>query len=326
MSIRKSCKRRAETAPIVSKIRRTQRRAVESSHGHPFRVNTANLPRRRFLHLAAGTAVLPSVSRVAWAQTYPLRPITLIVSYPAGGTIDTPARIIAERMQVSLGQSVIIENVSGASGTIGIGRAARAAGDGYTIATGGIATHVLNGALYPLQYDVVKDIEPISLTWPVLIVAKKSMPAKDLKGLIEWLKANPDKASAGDSGGGSPGRIFGIFFQKETGARFQILPYRGANLAMQDLVAGQIDLMIADPTNSIPQVRSGSIQAYAVAAKSRLAIAPDPDGRRGRIARVLRFNLDWAFCAQEHTKGRDRQAQRRRRRRLGRSLSTFPPR
>jgi tripartite-type tricarboxylate transporter receptor subunit TctC len=235
------------------------------------------LLRRQFLHLAAGAAVLPSVSRIAWSQTYPSRPITLIVSYPAGGAVDTPARIIAERMRLSLGQPVIIENVSGASGRIGAGRAARAAGDGYTLVTGGLTSHVLNGALYPLQYDVVKDFEPISLTmgWPALIVAKKSMPAKELKELIGWLKANPNRASAGDSGAGSPGRIFGSFFQRETGTQFQMLAYRGANLAMQDLMAGQIDLMIADPTNSMPQVRAGTIKAYAVTAKSRLAIAPD---------------------------------------------------
>ena len=235
------------------------------------------LPRRSFLHLAAGAAALPALSRIAWAQTYPSRPVTMIVPFPAGGPLDTIARILAEGMRGSLGQPIIIENVSGAGGTIGVGRVARAVGDGYTLCVGFVGTHVINGATYALQYDLLKDFEPISLiatnSW--LIVAKKDMPASDLKGLIAWLKANPDKASQGTVGPGSPHHIAGVFFQKQTGTRFQFVPYRGAAPVMQALVAGQIELMIDSPAIVLPQVRGGTIKAYAVAAKSRLPAAPD---------------------------------------------------
>ena len=161
--------------------------------------------RRQFLHLAAGAVALPAVSRNADAQSYPTRPITMIVPFPAGGGTDTVGRIVAERMRVSLGQPVVIENVTGANGTIGTGRVARAAPDGYTVVFGIWNTHVANGALYPLQYDVLKDFEPIALiaSYPYLIVANKTIPASDLKGLITWLKANPGKATAATVGVGS---------------------------------------------------------------------------------------------------------------------------
>ena len=158
--------------------------------------------RRQFLHLVAGAAALPALSRIAWPQTYPSRPITMIVPFPAGGPLDTIARIMAEGMRGWLGQPIIIENVSGAGGTLGVGRVARSAGDGYTLGAGFLGTHVINGAIYALQYDVLNDFEPVSRfagsSW--LIVAKNSMPATDLKGLIAWLKANPDKASQGTAG------------------------------------------------------------------------------------------------------------------------------
>jgi tripartite-type tricarboxylate transporter receptor subunit TctC len=235
------------------------------------------LPRRRFLHLAAGATALPAVARIAWAQAYPSRPIIMIVPFPPGGGADGIARIVAERMRVALGQPVIIENVGGANGSIGVGRAARSAGDGYTLVIGLWNTHVANGALYTLSYDVMKDFEPISLfaSNPHLIVAKKTMPADDLKGLIAWLKANPEKASQGHPGVGSPGHVSGVLFQNISGTRFQFVPYRGGGPAMQDLVAGQIDMMIEPPTASLPQVRAGTIKAYAVTANSRMAAAPD---------------------------------------------------
>ena len=235
------------------------------------------LPRRTFLHLAAGAAALPAVSRIARAQSYPSRPITIIVPFVPGGATDLIGRLLAERMRVSLGQPVIIENVSGATGSIGVGRVARAAPDGYTLSIGHWSTHVINGAIYPLQYDVLGDFEPISLISSNLhvIVARKTLPATNLKELIAWLKANPDKALAGTAGAGSPQHIGGAFFQNATETRFQFVPYRGGAPAMQDLVAGQIDFMIDDPTNALPQIRSGAIKAYAVAAKSRLAQAPD---------------------------------------------------
>ena len=235
------------------------------------------LPRRQFLHLAAGVAALPAVSQIARAQVYPTRPIMMIVPFPPGGGADGIARIVAERMRVALGQPVIIENVGGANGSIGVGRAARSAGDGYTLVIGLWNTHVANGALYTLSYDVMKDFEPISLfaSNPHLIVAKKTMPADDLKGLIAWLKANPEKASQGHPGVGSPGHVSGVLFQNISGTRFQFVPYRGGGPAMQDLVAGQIDMMIEPPTASLPQVRAGTIKAYAVTANSRMAAAPD---------------------------------------------------
>lgn len=158
------------------------------------------------------------------AQPYPARPITMVLGFAAGGPADTTARILAERMRVSLGQPVIIENVAGASGSIAGGRGARAAGDGYTVIFGNWATHVLNGAVYTLQYDLLKDFEPVSLlvAESMLITTRKGMPARDLRELISWLKANPGKASAGTGGGGSVAHVVGVFFQKETNTQFNL--------------------------------------------------------------------------------------------------------
>jgi tripartite-type tricarboxylate transporter receptor subunit TctC len=233
------------------------------------------LPRRHFLHLAAGTAALPAVSRIATAQTYPTRPITMVVPFAAGGVTDTIGRVMAERMKNSLGQPVIVEDVTGAGGAIAIGRVARAAPDGYTLGLGSNASHVAAGAIFPLQYDLLNDLEPVALlsTAASVVVAKKTMPASDLKSLIAWLKANPDKASVGV--GGSLSQATGVLFRNETGTRFQIVPYRGSAPAIQDLVAGQIDMAISDPAVSIPQVRAGIIKAYGVTTKTRLFSAPD---------------------------------------------------
>ena len=213
----------------------------------------------------------------ASAQVYPSRSITIVVPFAAGGPLDTLARIVAERMRASLGQPIVIENVTGAGGSIGTGRVARAAPDGYTLVIGIWTTHVVNGAIYPLQYDVLNDFEPIALLAnnPQLIVAKKSMPANDLKGLIAWLKANPNKASAGTAGVGSPQHILGVFFQNATDTRFQFVHYRGGGPATQDLVAGQIDIIVADQVTALPQIRGGNIRAYAVTNKDRLAAAPE---------------------------------------------------
>jgi tripartite-type tricarboxylate transporter receptor subunit TctC len=234
-------------------------------------------PRRQFLRLAVGVGALPAVSHIARAQAYPTRPITMVVPFAAGGNSDTIGRILAERMREPLGQPVIIENVAGAAGNIGSGRVARAAPDGYTLIFGNFATHVLNGAVYSLPYDLMTDFEPISLvtTDSLLIVTKKAMIATNLNELIAWLKANPDKASQATTGNGGVGHVAGLLFQKQTGTRLHFVPYRGVGPAMQDLVAGQIDLMIDPVGNSLNQVRARTIKVYAVTSESRLAAAPD---------------------------------------------------
>jgi tripartite-type tricarboxylate transporter receptor subunit TctC len=230
--------------------------------------------RRQFLHLATGAVALPAVSRMAIAQTYPTRPITMIVPAAAGGPTDVVGRLLAERMRVSLGQPIVIENVSGAEGSIGAGRAAHARSEGYTIDLGTQSTHVLNGAFYSLPYDVLNDFVPISplITTAYVLYARKTMPANDLNELIMWLKANPNKASAGFGSSGL--HLVTAFFQKETGTQFTLVPYRGATPAMQDLVAGQIDLSFSTP-DQLALMRAGSIKAYAETSDTRLALAPD---------------------------------------------------
>jgi len=235
------------------------------------------LPRRTFLRFAIAAAAVPALPHIVSAQAYPSRPITMVAPFAAGGPTDVIGRVIAEGMRASLGQPVIIENVTGAGGSIGVGRVVRAAPDGYTISIGQWGSHVTNGAIYALPYDLLSDLTPLAwiATGTPLIVSRNTLPAKDLDGLIAWLKTNPGKASQGTAGAGSPQHIAGIYFQKETSTRFQFVPYRGVAPAMQDLVAGQLDFMIDQATNSLPQVRSGKIRAYAVTSKTRLAAAPD---------------------------------------------------
>jgi tripartite-type tricarboxylate transporter receptor subunit TctC len=229
--------------------------------------------RKLSLGAAIAAALLGCAS--AGAQVYPSRPITMIVPFAAGGPTDRIGRIVAEGMRAALGQPIVIEDVTGASGTIGVGRAVRAAPDGYTLSMGMWATHVLNGAVFTLPYSLLDDLEPIALLTsnPQLIVAKKTVPANNLIELIAWLKANPGKASQGTAGAGT--RVSGVFFQSLSGTSFELIPYRGAAPAMQDLIAGQIDLMFDQVSNALPQVRAGNIKAYAVTAKTRLALAPE---------------------------------------------------
>ncbi len=231
----------------------------------------------RILLFSATMAIGLGGLESAAAQIYPSRPITMVVPFPAGAPVDMVGRIMAERMRVSLGQAIIIENVSGAAGSLGAGRAARAAADGYTISLGNFSSHVLVGATYALQYDLLKDFEPVALlaSNPQLVISKNAIPANDLKGLVAWLKANPDKASAGIAGTGSVSHVAGVFFQKETGTRFQFVPYRGVNLAQQDLIGGQIDLLFDQAVNALTNMRAGKIRAYAVTAKTRLDSAPN---------------------------------------------------
>jgi tripartite-type tricarboxylate transporter receptor subunit TctC len=221
-------------------------------------------------------AMLGNISLAA-AQTYPSRTISLIVGFSAGGPSDTLARVVAERMTRALGQTVVVENVTGAGGSIGVGRVVRAAPDGYTIGIGHVGTHVINGAIYHLPYDLLHDLEPVALiaSNPQLLVAKNSIPAKDLKELIAWVKANQNKVSLGTGGAGTPSHISAVYFRNITGAQVEIVHYRGSAPALQDVIAGHVDMIFDQASSALPQVRAGKARAYAVTAKSRIAAAPD---------------------------------------------------
>ena len=229
------------------------------------------------LRIAAGCVLLWGGIAAAPAQVYPSRPITMVVPFAAGGPVDTVARILSEPMRATLGQSIIVENVTGAAGSIGVGRVARAAPDGYTLSIGHWSTHVVNGAIYPLPYDLLRDLEPIVLlpSNPMIVVSKNAVPAKNLNEFVGWIKANEGKVSAGTAGAGSATHVAGVYFQNVTGTRFQFVPYRGTGPALQDLVAGQIDFIVDQASNSLQHVRDGKIRAYAVTASARLPSAPD---------------------------------------------------
>jgi tripartite-type tricarboxylate transporter receptor subunit TctC len=237
--------------------------------------------RCRFLHLALnltlGVAALMAVSQAASAETYPSRPITAVVPFPAGGPTDAIVRTLSERMRMSLGQPLVVENVVGAAGTIGVGRVARAAPDGYTVSFGHWSTHVINGALYPLPFDLLRDLEPISLltSYPMVLLARNDVPAKNLAELTAWLKASQDKISVGTIGFGSAAHVAGVYFEHLAGLKFQFVPYRGTGPALQDLVAGRIDMLFDHLPNALPQVRDGKVRAYAVTANTRSSTAPD---------------------------------------------------
>ena len=211
------------------------------------------------------------------AETYPSRPITMVVPFAAGGPTDTLARIIADRMRQSLGQTIIVENTTGAAGSIAVGRVVRSAPDGYTLSIGHWSTHVVNGAIYPLTYDLLTDLDPVALlpSNPQFIVATNGVPAKDLNELVAWVKANQSTVSVGTAGAGSASHVGGLYFEKFTDTHLTFVPYRGTGPAMLDLMAGQINLMLDQSSNSLPQVREGKIRAFAVTASKRLASAPD---------------------------------------------------
>ena len=229
--------------------------------------------RKMFLALFAALAF----GGAALAENYPSHPITIIVPFAAGGPSDAMARILAERMKVTLGEAVLIENVTGAGGSIGVGRAVRSPPDGYSISFGHLGTHVANGAVYKLGYDLVADLEPVVLlpSNPMIIVSKNDVPAKSLKELLGWLKARPSPPTAGTAGAGSGSHIAGLYFENVAGIKLQYVPYRGTAPAMNDLVAGQIDIIVDQTSNSIAQVRAGTIRAYAVTDDKRVASAPD---------------------------------------------------
>ena len=238
-----------------------------------------SLARRATTILAAIASTVLAAAAVApaSAQSYPNRPITIIVPFAAGGPTDVLARVLGERMRAALGQPVLIENVTGAGGSIGVGRVVSAPPDGYTISIGHFGTHVANGAIYPLKYDLLNDLDPVARlpSNPMIFVTRKNFPAANLKELVERIKANPGKIAAGTAGAGSGSHIASLLLQSITGVQLSFVPYRGTGPALQDLIAGQIDLIIDQASNSLPQVRQGTIKAYAVTATERLASAPD---------------------------------------------------
>jgi tripartite-type tricarboxylate transporter receptor subunit TctC len=212
----------------------------------------------------------------AMAAGYPSRTISMVVPFPAGGGTSLLARILAEQMKSELGQTVIIENVSGAGGSIGVSRVARAAPDGYTLLFGNWASNVGSGAVYPVDYDLLKDFEPVAriADAPLWLVARKNFPANNLKELIAWVKANPGKATMATVGVGSGSHLCGIYLQNSLGVRFQFIPYHGGAPASQDLIAGDVDMMCDFSSNSLPFVRAGQIKALAVMASKRWFATP----------------------------------------------------
>jgi tripartite-type tricarboxylate transporter receptor subunit TctC len=229
----------------------------------------------KFVSVAA--ALVACFAASAQAQTFPSKPITIIVPFAAGGPSDVLARVIGEKMRATLKETVVIENVTGAAGTIGVTRAVRSPADGYTISFGHLGTHVVNGAIYPLPFDLVEDLDPVTLLGanPMLVVSKTAVPAKSLRELIDWVKANQNKATFGTAGVGSGAHFSGVYLQNLIGTTASYVPYRGTGPALQDLVAGQIDIIVDQASNSLPQVQAGSIRAYAVTDSKRIAAAPD---------------------------------------------------
>ena len=225
----------------------------------------------------AALAVALATATAAFAQGFPTRPVTMVVPFAAGGPVDTVARILAEPMRKSLGQPIVVESTTGAGGSLGVGRVARAAPDGYTLSIGHWSTHVVNGAVYQLNYDLLKDLEPVGMIGgnPMIVVSKPGVEAKDLKEFVAWVKANQAKVNVGTAGAGSSTHIAGIYFQNEIGAKLQFIPYKGTGPAMQDLMGGQIDMIVDQLSNSLPQVKAGRIKGYAITAKERSAAAPD---------------------------------------------------
>lgn len=234
-------------------------------------------PDRRELLGLAGSAVVSGISGHAWAASYPTRGVTMVVPFGAGGPSDVIGRVLAEGMRKALGQPVVVENVAGASGTIGVGKVARAAPDGYTLVLGNWATHVLNGPLFKLDYDIVKDFQPVALICndALVIVSRNTLPASNLSQIIDWLKQHPD-ATQGTTGAGGISTMGGLLLQKETGAKFRFVPYRaGLVAAMQDLIAGRIDFMVDTAADALPQIHAHTIKVFAVTSIQRLPDAPD---------------------------------------------------
>jgi tripartite-type tricarboxylate transporter receptor subunit TctC len=227
--------------------------------------------------LLAALVATVAFANQAFAQNYPSRPITVVVPFSAGGPSDAMMRILGERMKMSLGEAILVENTTGAGGSIGVGRAVHSPPDGYTVSFGHLGTHVANGAIYKLNYDLVADLEPVVLlpSNPMVLVSKNAVPAKTLKELIDWLKSRPQPPTAGTAGAGSGSHVAGLGFEAATGVKLQYVPYRGTAPAMNDLVAGQIDIIVDQLSNSMNQIRAGTIRAYAVTDTKRSEQAPE---------------------------------------------------
>ena len=227
--------------------------------------------------VAAVFVILVGLSlKASAAEDYPARPITIVVPFAAGGPTDTLAELLAGPMSRALGVNVLVEDITGAAGTVGVGRVAHAAPDGYTISLGHWSTHVVNGAIYKLPYDLLRDFEPIALlpSNPMLIVSRTTVPATNLKDLIAWIKSK-DNVDAGTAGVGSGSHIAGVYFEKLSDVRLQFVPYRGTGPALLDMIGGRIDVMVDQASNSAQQVRDGKIRAYAVTARTRIPTFPD---------------------------------------------------
>jgi tripartite-type tricarboxylate transporter receptor subunit TctC len=228
--------------------------------------------------ILAACALLATFAGAASAdEKFPAHPITVVVPFSAGGPSDAMMRILGERMKLSLGEAILVENTTGAGGSIGVGRVVHSPPDGYTVGFGHLGTHVANGAIYKLNYDLVADLEPVVLlpSNPMVVVSKNAVPAKTLPELIAWLKSRPQPATAGTAGAGSGSHIAGLAFENAAGIKLQYVPYRGTGPALNDLVAGQIDIIVDQTSNSINQIRAGNIRAYAVTDSKRVDQAPD---------------------------------------------------
>jgi len=227
---------------------------------------------RRTLLATMILGVVTGLAGGAVAQDFPTRPITVVVPAPVGGPLDVLARAMSERMRRSLGQPLVIENVGGAGGTVGVGRVARALPDGHTLSLGYLGTHVLNGAIYPLQYDLRSDFEPVAMlpSTPLLLAGRRALPANDLKELLAWLKGNSQKTNVATPGVGSPSHVMAVYLQKIVGAPLQFVHYRGGGPALQDLVAGHVDLFVNQPSILLPHFREGKIKVFALLGGQRL--------------------------------------------------------
>lgn len=231
---------------------------------------------RLFGRLVAVLA-LAGIAAGAMAQDFPAKPLAIVVPFSAGGPTDTIARILAERMSRSLGQTIVVENVTGAGGSIGVGKVVRAAPDGYTIGIGHIGTHVINGAVHNLPYDLRTDLEPVAMiaTNPQIILSNTTVPAKDLKEFIAWGKAKRSPVTCATGGPGTPAHVSGVYFQAQQGVPVEVIHYRGSGPGVQDIIAAHVDMGFEQAANAIPHIRSGRLRPYAVTAKTRLAAAPE---------------------------------------------------